>query len=237
LGKGGSLYGQSVEGPPVRGTGGAGHGGAGAERLESERLRLEKNPAQFKKKRDEAKFREAEAEIEELIEKTKLGELTLSYMDEAGFVQTQPNRSAWTETGEVHLITAARGKRLNVMAALISTGELFTAKFWETTTAALFAGFLGLLLESVGRPLTVILDNASIHKAKEIQPLLALLREQGLTLYFLPPYSPELNRIEKLWHKMKYEWMAFKARNSAGLEADVDKILDGFGSDYRMTFC
>jgi hypothetical protein len=158
-------------------------------------------------------------------------------MDEAGFVQTQPNRSAWTETGEVHLITAARGKRLNVMAALISTGELFTAKFWETTTAALFGGFLGLLLESVGKPLTVILDNASIHKAKEIQPLLAFLREKGLTLHFLPPYSPELNRIEKLWHKMKYEWMAFKARNSAGLEADVDKILDGFGSDYRMTFC
>jgi transposase len=114
---------------------------------------------------------------------------------------------------------------------------VFTAKFWETTTAALFAGFLGLLLESVGRPLTVILDNASIHKAKEIQPLLALLREKGLTLYFLPPYSPELNRIEKLWHKMKYEWMAFKARNSAGLEADVDKILGGFGSHYRMTFC
>jgi hypothetical protein len=56
---------------------------------------------------------------------------------------------------------------------------LFTAKFWETTTAALFGGFLGLLLESVGRPLTVILDNASIHKAKEIQPLLALLKAQG----------------------------------------------------------
>ncbi len=33
------------------------------------------------------------------------------------------------------------------------------------------------------------------------------------------------------------KWMAFKARNSAGLEADVDKILDGFDSDYRMTFC
>jgi transposase len=113
------------------------------------------------------------------------------------------------------------------MAALISTGELFTAKFRETTTAALFGGFLGLLLESVGRPLTVILDNASIHKAKEIQPLLALLKEKGLTLYFLPPYSPELNRIEKLWHKMKYEWMAFKAQQCCTtLEADVDKILD-----------
>jgi hypothetical protein len=124
-------------------------------------------------------------------------------MDEAGFVQTQPNRSAWTETGEVNLITAARGKRLNVMAALISRGELFTAKFLETTTAALFGGFLGLLLESVGRPLTVILYNASIHKAKEIQPLLALLKEKDLTLYFLPPYRPEMNRIKKLWHKRK----------------------------------
>jgi transposase len=103
-----------------------------------------------------------------------------------------------------------------------------------------FGGFLGLLLESVGRPLTIILDNASIHKAKEIQPLLALLallNQKGLTLYFLPPYSPGLNRIEKLWHKMKYEWMAFKASSATTLEADVDKILTGFGSDYRMTFC
>ncbi len=67
--------------------------------------------------------------------------------------------------------------------------------------------------------------------------MLALLERKGLTLVFLPPYSPELNRIEKLWHKMKYEWMAFKARDAATLEADVERILDGFGSDYRMTFC
>ncbi len=30
------------------------------------------------------------------------------------------------------------------------------------------------------------------------------LHGQGVTLYFLPPYSPELNRIEKLWHLVKY---------------------------------
>lgn len=73
------------------------------------------------------------------MEKSKRDEITLAYLDEAGFASAQPNRSAWTKTGEVHLITAERGKRLNVLAALISTGALFTAKFWETTTAALFA--------------------------------------------------------------------------------------------------
>ncbi|MBK7954992.1 MAG: transposase [Candidatus Accumulibacter sp.] len=84
--------------------------------------------------------------------------MKLAYVDEAGFAHAQPNRSAWTETGEVHLITDERGKRLNVLAALISTGVLFKAMFWQTSTASAFVGFLGLLLKSVGGPLTVILD-------------------------------------------------------------------------------
>lgn len=161
----------------------------------------------------------------------------LAYVDESGFAHAQPNRSAWTPQGEVHAIPAVRGKRLNVLAALLSTGGLFSTKLWHTTTAPLFGAFLENLLSSVGKPLTVILDNASIHKAKAIEPLLDSLKEKGLTLHFLPPYSPELNRIEKLWHKMKYQWMEFKARTAKTLEEDVDKILNGFGSEYRMTFC
>jgi transposase len=46
---------------------------------------------------------------------------------------------------------------------------------------------LGLLLKHVGKPLTVILDNASMHTAKAIKPMLEQLRQKGLTLYFLPP--------------------------------------------------
>ncbi len=191
----------------------------------------------LRRKRDEQKFRAAQVEIAELVEKSKRGEITLGYVDEAGFAPTQPNRSAWTEQGETHLITAERGKRLNVVAALLSTGALFSARFWETLTAAAFAGFLGLLLKSVGGPLTILLDKASIHKAKAIQPVLALLKQQGLTLIFLPPYRPELNRIEWLWHKMKYDWLPFKARTAEKLHKDVGKILDEFGSVCRMTFC
>lgn len=107
---------------------------------------------------------------------------------------------------------------------------------WQTMTAMRFVGFLGLLLKHVGKPLVVIVDNASVHKAKAIEPLLKLLERQGLRLYFLPPYSPELNRIEKLWHKMKYEWMAFKARDAKTLHADVEEILAGFGDKYMLSF-
>lgn len=78
---------------------------------------------------------------------------------------------------------------------------------------------------------------ASVHKAKAIEPLLNVLERQGLKLYFLPPYSPELNRIEKLWHKMKYEWMSFKSRDAQTLEADVEEVLAGFGENYKLDFC
>lgn len=61
--------------------------------------------------------------------------------------------------------------------------------------------------ERASKPLTIILDNASLHHAKAIRPHLNHLQHKGLTLYFLPVYSPELNRIEKLWWQIKHRWM------------------------------
>lgn len=184
-------------------------------------------------------FRAAKIEIEALRDRAQAGEIVLAYADEVGFSQVHPNRSAWTPKGQRHLVLAQRGKRLNLLAAMISNGELFGAKLWTTTTADAFVGFLGLLQKSLThlcKPIVVILDNASIHKAKANQAIIKYLATQGLTLYFLPPYSPELNRIERLWHKMKYTWMAVKCRNAETLEADVEHIVSNFGSKFKFAF-
>lgn len=79
-------------------------------------------------------------------------------------------------------------------------------------------------------------DNASVHKARAIEPLMQVLRRQGVTLYFLPPYCPELNRIEKLWHLVKHSWMPAKHRDAPTLERDVGEILDNVGTRYHMAF-
>jgi len=92
-----------------------------------------------------------------------------------------------------------------IQAMNLKCCDLFSVTMWETTTSTLFTGFLGLLMKYVVAPLTVILDNASFHKAKLVRMLLKVLEQKGLKLYFLPTYRPELNRIEKFWHKMKYE--------------------------------
>jgi hypothetical protein len=167
------------------------------------------------------------------------GEIELAYIDEAGFAQAHPNRSAWTPRGTQHQIEARRGKRLNVVGAWLNSGHLFTVSLWESMTTSLFGSFLGMLLNKTTKPLTVILDNASIHTARALQPYLKIFREQGqdLTLYFLPPYSPELNRIEKLWYLVKHKWLPFKARDPATLQKEVEHALHNFGSIYRANFC
>ena len=147
-----------------------------------------------------------------------------------------PNRSAWTPKGQRHRIEAKRGKRLNVLAALLSSGRLVSARYWQTTTADVFVGFLAWLGQQVAKPLTVILDNASIHTAKRTRPYVQWLGKQGVTLHFLPAYSPELNRIERLWHKIKHTWMAVRCRTAEALEADVAHILDNFGTTYKFDF-
>ena len=47
---------------------------------------------------------------------------------------------------------------------------------------------------------TIILDNASFHKSPETR---RLIEEAGCKLIYLPPYSPDLNPIEKVWARLK----------------------------------
>ena len=164
------------------------------------------------------------------------GEIRLAYFDEVGFAQVHPNRSAWTVCGQQHCIEAPRGERLNVMAALFSDGSVIHSSYWCSTTADLFLGFVAQLAETVTKALVILIDNASIHRARAIQPALRLLEKKGITLKFLPPYSPELNRIEILWRKVKYEWLAFKTRDFKTLQTDLDDIFAKFGEHYRLTF-
>jgi transposase len=57
------------------------------------------------------------------------------------------------------------------------------------------------LLQEVPAGSTVIMDNASIHRKEALQKT----REGKVNLLFLPPYSPDLNPIEKDWANMKRE--------------------------------
>lgn len=71
-----------------------------------------------------------------------------------------------------------------------------------------------VLLSSLRPGDIVVLDNLSPHKDKEAIELIASV---GAEIWFLPPYSPDLNPIEKMWSKIKEFLRAAKARTQEAL--------------------
>ena len=84
-------------------------------------------------------------------------------------------------------------------AVSLQTGK-FAYDLCDTFDAKTFEAFLMLLLRrrSRGKRMVIVLDNARYHHAKLLAPLLHKYRKV-LTLLFLPPYSPQLAPIERVW--------------------------------------
>jgi len=69
----------------------------------------------------------------------------------------------------------------------------------------------------------VVMDNLASHKVKGVREA---IESVGADLWYLPPYSPDLNPIEKLWSKVKSCLRAAKARTTDRLQ---QAISDAFG--------
>ena len=84
-------------------------------------------------------------------------------------------------------------------AVNITRGHLLT-QFEKKFNAMTFQSFLENLLKhrARSRRIVIILDNAKYHHANLLKPFLQKYRKR-LRLEFLPPYSPELNPIERVW--------------------------------------
>jgi len=111
-------------------------------------------------------------------------------------------------------------------AANLRTGTLVTA-FEPIFNGESFQRFLMRLLKHRARSkrLVLILDNARYHHARMLQPWLNQHRKV-LTLMFLPPYSPELNPIERVWKLTRR--LATHNRHFPALSDVVEAVQERF---------
>lgn len=98
------------------------------------------------------------------------------------------------------VLHAPTRKSVACFGAVSLRGGTLVTGFEPKFNAESFQRFLESLLEhrSPGQRLVLVLDNAKYHHARALQPWLRQQR-QRLALLFLPPYSPELNPIERVW--------------------------------------
>jgi hypothetical protein len=164
--------------------------------------------------RDEAEFRLAEADLFSLRHDCALGKAAfdLYYYDEAGFTLQPSIPYAWQMIGETLELACSNSQRQNVLGFMNYNGaEFHSFAFEGRVDTSLVLECFHLFSNQITRPTIVLLDNASIHTAEEFEDEIDELKRKGIIVKYLPTYSPELNLIENLWRRIKYDWLPLDA--------------------------
>jgi len=191
----------------------------------------------LKSQRDEEEFRESQEELVDLIASHQAGELDLYYFDESGFCLTPEVPYGWQPIGETTEIPSKRSQRLNILGFLKYNETCLPYAVEGKVTSRVVVDCFDDFCKTLKRDSVVVLDNASIHSSQEFLSHIPRWQEQGLELYWLPAYCPELNLIEILWRMIKYHWIPLKAYDSyQSLVSNLFDIFRGIGKKYILQF-
>ena len=192
--------------------------------------------------RDPDAFAACQQHLRALHRAEAAGGAAVVYLDECRFSRQAPVPYAWQRRGQppVELPAVRGGGGYSVLGfwqpgapgqpldAYVRTGAL---------TADLFVLAVNEFAEQLTAPAILVLDNASIHTAHLVRERHAAWAAAGLTLLFLPPYSPELNKIETLWHRCKHYWVRPEDYHTdLTLLERIEHILMEVGQKYTVTF-
>jgi len=122
--------------------------------------------------------------------------------------------TTWAPVGQTPVV-AGTGKRRSIcmVSAVSPRGELHFDIQGKGVTADDFLAFCKTLISDTGRPVFLILDNSQVHRAVILKEYAA--HSNGmLTLFFLPPYSPDLNPDEWVWKNVKHDNLGRAAAKS-----------------------
>jgi transposase len=136
----------------------------------------------------------------------------------------------WVRPGERKRVPYEnpQGRRLNVLAATVACADQ-RELHWLPVRRHFTSVDLVYSLEQLAVPdqvTVVVIDNASFHRDQVVRAARPQLRQQGVYLYYLPPYSPELNDIERLFRTIKHHQLP--ARTYATFAALEDAVRGAF---------
>jgi transposase len=82
------------------------------------------------------------------------------------------------------------------------------------------------------RELVIWVDNYSVHKSERVRQELPALERAGITICYLPSYTPELSKIEPIWQDVKYHEMTDRSHTEVkALKRATDKALTKKAAD------
>jgi transposase len=167
-----------------------------------------------------------DAQLRPCLEAAQAGKGHVFFVDAAHFVFGTFLCYLWS-FARVFIRAASGRQRFNVLGAWNAmTRQLITV----TNTTVVNTETMCELLRKIAAlgltgPITLVLDNARYQRNAVVQ---ALAKELGVTLLFLPSYSPNLNLIERLWKFIKRRGLYGRYYPTfAEFRAAIQEVLDG----------
>jgi len=146
--------------------------------------------------------------------------------DEMGIRSDHQAGRSFSRKGQTPAI-AGTGQRFgcNMISTVTNRGTLRFMVFDHRFSAKVFTAFLERLIKSVRRKIYLIVDGHPAHKAIKVKKWLAE-NARNIRLFFLPPYSPDLNPDEMLNNDVKANAVGRRRpRNRTEMMADVRGYL------------
>ncbi len=146
------------------------------------------------------------------------------FEDESGVRSDFHSGTTWAPRGKTPVVRVT-GERfsLNMISAISPRGNLRFMVVRGGVGARIFIGFLKRLMQGRRRPIFLIVDGHPAHRAKIVRTYVEALGGK-LRLFYLPPYSPELNPDELVWNDVKNNGVA---RTLIAKPADLKKAVIG----------
>jgi transposase len=172
-----------------------------------------------------------DTELKPKLDAAQAGEGHVFFVDAAHFVFGTFLCCLWS-FARIFVRAASGRQRFNVLGAWNAiTRELIavtnTTVVNTETMCELLRKIAGLGLMG---PITLVLDNARYQRNAAVQALAATL---GITLLFLPSYSPNLNLIERLWKFTKRRALYGRYHPTfADFRAAIQQVLDGLSTEH-----
>jgi len=139
-------------------------------------------------------------QIRDLAKKHKA---MIFFGDEAGVRSDHHAGTTWAPKGHTPVVSSTGARfGLNLISAVSAQGEFRFMITKGRVGARVFVEFLKRLIYNAQRPIFLIVDGHPAHKAKMVTRFLEA-HKKNLRLFFLPPYSPELNPDERVWNDLK----------------------------------
>ncbi len=191
----------------------------------------------MKKKRNEIAFNKSKNELNNLSKLNENEYIDLYYGDASHFNLVPNIPYAWQAPNEAILLPSFRGKSTSVFGLMNTSGKLFYDFFDTTINAESLIAFFDKFVENIVKKTIVVLDNSSLHTCKKFKAKIQEWEQLDLIIYFIPPYSPELNKIEILWRFVKYDCLPFDSYTCFdNLKSNIKEVLDGFGTKCIINF-